>query len=96
MYKIIIITAIFIFTSSCIHKTKKDIVDENFVIENIKKGMSKNQVFELIGKPKDSLKYKNHTGKLVKVYSYNTNSLFDYDLNIVLDSTNTVISVNFD
>ncbi|MFN3941399.1 MAG: outer membrane protein assembly factor BamE [Flavobacterium sp.] len=95
--KFLIVTTILLFNTSCLHyKPKDDFVDENFSLKNIKIGMTKVEVVQIIGAPKDSIEMYNHENVYRKIYVYNTNNFSGYSLNVVFNKEEIVNSVNMD
>lgn len=96
MKLILIITSIIIFSSCIRNQPDKGYVDEDFALINIKKGMTRLEVVNKIGLPKDSVIMINHENVYRKIYTYETNNFSGYSLNIVFNSKDIVDMINMD
>ncbi len=87
---------IILLLASCQNRHKKGCIEESFALENIKKGMTKKEVVEKIGMPKDSIEMYNSENVFRKIYSYDTNNFSGYSLKIIFDDKDIVDDVSMD
>lgn len=87
---------VIIIFNSCLKRPEKKSVEENFALNNIKKGMTKKEVIRKIGMPIDSVDMYNSENVFLKIYSYDTNNFSGYSLKIIFDDKDIVDDVMMD
>ena len=90
MKKIAIVISIYIIFS-CNKNEKKE-----FYIDKVKKGMTTEEVKDLLGNPIDSSQYQNHAGKDILRYDYNEENFSDYGFNVIFNDSLKVINYYYD
>ncbi len=91
-----LITIVIITLFSCQGKPEKGYIEENFALKNIQKGMTRKEVIEKIGMPKDSVDMYNSESAFRKIYSYETNNFSGYSLKIIFNDKDIVDDISID
>lgn len=76
---------------SCNNSEKKE-----FYIDKVKKGMTTEEIKDILGNPIDSSQYQNHEGEVILRYDYKEENFSDYGFNVIFNDSSLVIDFYYD